>query len=99
VWPATALRIGCHLRRHGRRRSSRTYPFAGSRLEKGSGDVLSGRIRLVQGDQDRVLEFGDAAEFDTQTSHWAGNAGDTPAELLMLFGRQGEHAQLVTEAK
>jgi mannose-6-phosphate isomerase-like protein (cupin superfamily) len=57
--------------------------------------VLDGRVRLVLGDQDLVLGPGEAAEFDTRTPHWITNADtDQPAELLMLFGAQGERARL-----
>ena len=30
------------------------------------------------------------AEFDTRTPHWVGNPGDVPAEILNLYGPQGE---------
>ena len=33
---------------------------------------------------------GEAAEFDTRVPHWFGAAGTEPAELLVLFGPQGE---------
>ena len=52
--------------------------------------VLSGRMRLILGDQDLVLGVGEAAEFDTKLPHWFGSAGDGPAEVLSLFGRPGE---------
>ncbi|HEY4313930.1 MAG TPA: XRE family transcriptional regulator [Actinomycetes bacterium] len=52
--------------------------------------VLSGRMRLVLGDHDLVLGPGEVAEFDTQVPHWFGSTGDQPAEVLSLFGRQGE---------
>jgi transcriptional regulator with XRE-family HTH domain len=52
--------------------------------------VLSGRLRLVLGEHDLVLEAGEAAEFDTRVPHWFGSAGDQPVEILSLFGRQGE---------
>ena len=52
--------------------------------------VLSGRMRLIQGDQDLVLGAGEAAEFDTQVPHWFGSTGDGPAEVLSIFGRPGE---------
>jgi transcriptional regulator with XRE-family HTH domain len=52
--------------------------------------VLSGRMRLVLGAQDHVLGPGEAAEFDTQVSHWFGSTGDGPAEVLSIFGRPGE---------
>ena len=56
--------------------------------------VLSGRMRLIQGDRDLVLEAGEAAEFDTQLPHWFGSTGDGPAEVLSIFGRPGEGMQL-----
>lgn len=56
--------------------------------------VLSGRIRLVLGERDLVLRRGEAAEFDTRTPHWFGNAADAPAECLCLFGVQGERVHL-----
>ena len=52
--------------------------------------VISGRMRLVLGDHDLVLGPGEVAEFDTQVPHWFGSTGHEPAELLSLFGRQGE---------
>jgi transcriptional regulator with XRE-family HTH domain len=52
--------------------------------------VLSGRLRLVLGDQDLVLAAGEAAEFDTLVPHWFGSTGDEPAEVLSIFGRPGE---------
>jgi transcriptional regulator with XRE-family HTH domain len=52
--------------------------------------VLSGRIRLVLGDKDFVLSEGEAAEFDTRVPHWFSNPGPGPAEMLCLYGPQGE---------
>ncbi|WP_407343186.1 helix-turn-helix domain-containing protein [Pengzhenrongella phosphoraccumulans] len=52
--------------------------------------VLSGRLRLVLGDHDHVLTSGEVAEFDTRVPHWFGSTGEGPAEVLSLFGRQGE---------
>ncbi|MGO1739183.1 MAG: helix-turn-helix domain-containing protein [Actinomycetaceae bacterium] len=56
--------------------------------------VLDGRLRLVLGDQDMVLEPGEAAEFDTRTPHWFGATPDGPVEYLSLIGKQGERAHL-----
>jgi len=56
--------------------------------------VLNGRLRLVLGDMDVVLPPGEAAEFDTRTPHWFGNAGSQPVETLCLFGSQGERAHV-----
>jgi transcriptional regulator with XRE-family HTH domain len=52
--------------------------------------VLSGRVRLLLGDQDVTLKSGEVAEFDTRVPHFIGNPGARPAEILSLFGRQGE---------
>ena len=52
--------------------------------------VLSGRMRLILGDQDLELGEGEAAEFDTQVPHWFGSNGEEPAEVLSIFGRPGE---------
>src|SRR6476620_6071145 len=58
--------------------------------------VLSGRLRLVLGDQDWVLGAGEVAEFDTQVPHWFGSTGDVPAEILSIFGRPGERMNVRT---
>jgi transcriptional regulator with XRE-family HTH domain len=52
--------------------------------------VLSGRVRLVLGDQNWELAPGEVAEFDTQVPHWFGSTGDGPAEILSIFTRPGE---------
>jgi transcriptional regulator with XRE-family HTH domain len=52
--------------------------------------VLSGRLRLRLGEHDLALGPGEVAEFDTRTPHWIGNTGDEAAEVLGLFGQQGE---------
>ncbi len=52
--------------------------------------VLSGRMRLVLGDHDLVLGPGEVAEFDTRVPHWFGSDGTSAAEILSLFGPQGE---------
>ena len=51
--------------------------------------VLSGRLRLVVGDEDFVLEPGEAAEFSCRVPHSLG-AVDGPAEVLAIYGPQGE---------
>jgi transcriptional regulator with XRE-family HTH domain len=56
--------------------------------------VLNGQVRFVLGDQEFELGPGEAAEFDTSLPHWIGSAGSQPAELLTLFGAQGERAHL-----
>lgn len=61
--------------------------------------VLNGHVRFVLGDQEFRLGPGEAAEFDTRTPHAIGSAGDQPAELLTLFGAQGERAHLSTSTE
>jgi transcriptional regulator with XRE-family HTH domain len=55
--------------------------------------VLSGRIRLFLGDREVTVETGEAAEFATMTPH-AFVAMDGPAELLMIFDRDGVTAHV-----
>ncbi|MFG1703043.1 helix-turn-helix domain-containing protein [Nonomuraea sp. M3C6] len=52
--------------------------------------VLSGRLRLLLGRHDVVLAAGEVAEFDTRTPHAFVNPDAEPAEVLALFGPQGE---------
>ena len=52
--------------------------------------VLNGRLRLVLGEHDLILEPGEAAEFDTRVPHFFANPGPGVAEVLSLFGPQGE---------
>lgn len=47
-------------------------------------------MRLVLGDHDLVLGAGEVVEFDTRVPHWFGSSGGQPAEILSLFGPQGE---------
>jgi len=51
--------------------------------------VLDGRMRLLLGDDDFVIEPGEAVEFSTWTPHWFGVV-DEPVEAIALFGPQGE---------
>jgi quercetin dioxygenase-like cupin family protein len=52
--------------------------------------VLAGRLRLLLGEHNVALVAGEVAEFDARTPHWIGNPFDEPAEVLGLFGPQGE---------
>ena len=52
--------------------------------------VLSGRLRLLLGDDDLTLLPGEVVEFDTHVPHWFGSTDEAPAEVLVLFGPQGE---------
>jgi len=55
--------------------------------------VLSGRVRLFLGDRAIDVETGEAAEFNTMTPH-AIAALDAPAELVMIYNRDGLHAHV-----
>ena len=55
--------------------------------------VLDGQMRLVLGDQDLVIEPGEAVEFSTLTPHWFGAIGG-PVDLIAVFGPHGERAHL-----
>ncbi|OBK17928.1 helix-turn-helix domain-containing protein [Mycobacterium asiaticum] len=57
--------------------------------------VLSGRIRLLLGEQDFVIKPGEAVEFSTWTPHWFGVV-DEPAEAIAIFGLHGERVHLHT---
>lgn len=52
--------------------------------------VLSGQLRLWLGDNDLALLPGEVVEFDTHVPHAFSNPGLEPAEVLVLFGPQGE---------
>lgn len=55
--------------------------------------VLEGRVRLALGEREVVVEAGEAAEFGTMTPH-AVTAVDGPAELIMIFDRDGQRAHV-----
>jgi transcriptional regulator with XRE-family HTH domain len=61
--------------------------------------VLSGRMRLILGEHDIELGPGEVAEFDTRTPHWFGSTGTQAAEVLSLFGKQGERLHVRAAAK
>jgi transcriptional regulator with XRE-family HTH domain len=56
--------------------------------------VLSGRIRLVIGDDETILGPGEAAEFDTRKPHGFASASMEPAEIINLLSRQGERVHV-----
>ena len=58
--------------------------------------VLSGRVRFVLGEQDRVLGLGEVADFDTRIAHWFGSTGEGPAEVLNIFGRSRDRMSVRT---
>lgn len=56
--------------------------------------VLDGHLTVILGDEEFLMKPGEAAEFDTRVPHWFGAARGAPAEILSLFGEQGERAHL-----
>lgn len=60
--------------------------------------VLSGRVRLSLGEREIIVQAGEAAEFATMTPH-AFAAVDGPAELIMIFDRDGHRAHIHSDAQ
>ena len=59
--------------------------------------VIEGRVRLLLGERELVVETGEAAEFTTMTPH-AIVADDAPAEVIMIFDRDGQRAHVHHDA-
>ncbi|MFV2103652.1 helix-turn-helix domain-containing protein [Micromonospora sp. LOL_024] len=55
--------------------------------------VLEGRVLLWLGERQIEVDKGEAAEFSTMTPH-SMTAIDKPAELIMIFDREGQRAHL-----
>jgi transcriptional regulator with XRE-family HTH domain len=55
--------------------------------------VIEGQLRLVLGEREILVETGEAAEFATMTPHAFAAVGG-PAELLMIFDREGQRAHV-----
>jgi DNA-binding XRE family transcriptional regulator len=60
--------------------------------------VVEGRVRLLLGERELLVETGEAAEFATMTPH-AIVALDGPAELIMIFDRDGQRAHVHREPR
>lgn len=59
--------------------------------------VIEGRVRLLLGEREIIVETGEAAEFATMTPH-ACVAIDAPAEVIMIFDRDGQRAHVHHES-
>lgn len=59
--------------------------------------VTLGRVCLLLGDREIIVEAGEAAEFTTMTPH-AITAIQGPAELIMIFDRDGQRAHVHDES-
>ena len=55
--------------------------------------MLSGRVLLTLGERQVEVAAGEAAEFSTMVPH-ALDAVEGPAELIMLFDRDGQLAHI-----
>lgn len=55
--------------------------------------VVSGRLRLLTGGDDHIIEPGEAAEFSTWTPHWFGTV-DGRVEVIAILGPDGERVHL-----
>lgn len=56
--------------------------------------VLNGRLRVVLGDRDFVLNAGEAVEFDTHVPHWFGNAEPHAVKFLSVLSISGQRIHL-----
>jgi transcriptional regulator with XRE-family HTH domain len=55
--------------------------------------VITGQVRLSLGEREIIVQAGESAEFTTMTPH-AFAATDGPAELIMIFDRDGQRAHV-----
>ncbi len=55
--------------------------------------VLEGRMRLLLGKSDLVIDPGEAVEFSTWTPHWFGVVEEA-VETILIVGPEGAHAHL-----
>jgi DNA-binding XRE family transcriptional regulator len=98
LWPLTHRGAGAGLHAYRCRiHATRTAPPDPLPVHEGHDwmYVLDGQMRLLLGEQDLVIDPGEAVEFSTLTPHWFG-ALDGPAELLAIFNPQGERIHLRT---
>ena len=59
--------------------------------------VLEGRMRLLLGDAELVIDPGEAVEFSTWTPHWFGVVREA-VEMILIVGPEGAHAHLERSA-
>jgi transcriptional regulator with XRE-family HTH domain len=55
--------------------------------------VIAGHVRLLLGEREIIVQAGESAEFSTMTPH-AFAAVDGPAEVIMIFDRDGQRAHV-----
>jgi transcriptional regulator with XRE-family HTH domain len=97
MWPLTNRASGGLRTFKIRITSKRRRPPPRSELRVHDGHdwmyVLDGQMRLILGEQDLIVEPGEAVEFSTLTPHWFGVV-DGPVELIAVFGAHGERTHL-----
>lgn len=59
--------------------------------------VIEGRVRLLLGEREIIVETGEAAEFATMTPHSLTASGG-PAEVIMIVDRDGQRAHVHHES-
>lgn len=59
--------------------------------------VITGQVRLSLGEREILVQAGESAEFTTMTPHAIAAVGG-PAELIMIFDRDGHRAHVHHEA-
>ena len=66
-------------------------------------DAVGERLRSLRQQRQlslaRLSATGEVAEFDTRVPHWFGSAAPEPAEVLVLFGPQGERLHVRARPK
>jgi transcriptional regulator with XRE-family HTH domain len=72
-----------------------TRDTAGQRVHPGRDwfFVISGQVRLSLGEREITVQAGESAEFATMTPHALAAVGG-PAELIMIFDRDGQRAHV-----
>ena len=95
LWPLTREVHGGLLAYKVHISARRRKPPAEMKVHAGSDwlYVLSGRLRLLLGEDEHILEPGEAAEFSTWTPHWFGAVGG-PVEVILIVGPDGERMHL-----
>ncbi len=86
---SNAIMLRMHLKPERKRPEQRVHPGHDWFY------VLNGAVRLYLGDREIVVEQGEAAEFATMSPH-ALAADGAPAEVMMVFSREGQRAHSQT---
>jgi transcriptional regulator with XRE-family HTH domain len=88
--PVIRLEDDMSLNQHQEHDSTAEQPWLQAHAGHNWLCVLSGRLRLLLEGHELILAPGEVAEYDARTPHWYAAAGPGPAEILAVFGAQGE---------